>query len=58
MISDKYAEEDLDEEFKSEDSNEDEGDAYEVADQLGIFSNVEEDKMQAKLGEIAPKKYQ
>ena len=37
MISDKYKEEDLDDldpkEFKSEDSNEDEGDVYEVADQ-------------------------
>ena len=44
-------------EFKSDDSNEDEGDVYEVADQLGILGNVQEDKMQAKLGETAePKK--
>ena len=28
---------------------------YEVTDQLGILGNVEEDKMQAKLGERAPK---
>ena len=59
MISDEY-EEDLDEldpkEFKSDDSDEDEGDVYEVADQLGILDNVQEDKMQAKLGETAPKK--
>ena len=44
MISDKYEEEYLDDldlkEFKSEDSNEDEGDVYEVADQLGILGNV------------------
>ena len=41
MISDKY-EEDLDDldpkEFKSEDSDKDEGDVYEVADQLGIWA--------------------
>ena len=59
MISDKY-EEDLDEldpkEFKSEDSDEDEGDVYAVADQLGILGNVEEDKMQEKLRETAPNK--
>ena len=59
MISDEYEEEDLDEldlkEFKSENSDEDEGDVYEVADQLGILGNVEEDKMQAKLGETAQK---
>ena len=44
-------EEDLDEldpkEFKSE------GDVYEVADKLGILGNVQEDKMQAQLGETA-----
>ena len=48
MISDEYEEEDLDEldpkEFKSDDSNEDEGDVYKVADQLGILGNVQEDK--------------
>ena len=48
MISDEY-EEDLDDldlkEFKSEDRNEDEGDVYKVADQLGIFGNVQEDLM-------------
>ena len=52
MISDEYGEDldDLDpKEFKSEDSNEDEGDVYEVADQLGILGNVQEDLMQAKL---------
>ena len=46
MISDEY-EEDLDDldpkEFKSAGSNEDEGDVYEVADQLGILGNVQED---------------
>ena len=46
MISDEY-EEDLDDldlkEFKSADSDEDEGDVYEVADQLGILGNVQED---------------
>ena len=43
--------------FKSEDSNEDEGDVYEVADQLGIFGNVQEDQMQAKLENTSePKK--
>ena len=51
-------EEDLNEldprEFKSEDSDEDEGDVYEVADKLGILGNVQEDKMQAQLGETAP----
>ena len=42
MISDEY-EEDLDpKEFKSADSDEDEGDVYEVADQLGILGNVQE----------------
>ena len=41
-------------EFKSEDSNEDEGDVYEIADKLGILGNVHEDKMQAQLGETAP----
>ena len=61
MISDKYEEEYLDEldlkEVKSDDSNEDEGDVYKVTDQLGILGNVQEDKMQAKLGETAePKK--
>ena len=60
MISDEY-EEDLDDldpkEFKSEDSNEDEGDVYEVADQLGILGNVQEDQMQAKLENTSePKK--
>ena len=60
MISDEY-EEDLDEldpkEFKSDDSDEDEGDVYEVADQLGILGNVQEAKMQAEPGETAePKK--
>ena len=60
MISDKY-EEDLDDmdpkEFKSEDSDEDEGDVYEVADQLGILGNVQEDQMQAKLENTSkPKK--
>ena len=56
MISEKL-EEDLDEldpkEFKSEDSDEDEGDVYEVTDQLGILGNVQEDKMWAQLGETA-----
>ena len=61
MISDEYEEEDLDDldpkEFKSEDSDEDEGDVYEVADQLGILGNVQEDKMQAKLENASePKK--
>ena len=46
MISDEY-EEDLDgldlKEFKSADSDEDEGDVYEVADQFGILGNVQED---------------
>ena len=46
MITDEY-EEDLDDldpkEFKSTDSDEDEGDVYEVADQLGILGNVQED---------------
>ena len=50
MISDEY-EEDLDDldlkKFKSADSDEDEGDVYEVTDQLGILGNVQED--QAKL---------
>ena len=50
MISDEVEEEDLDEldpkEFKSEDSDEDKGDVYEVADRLG---NVNEDKKQAEL---------
>ena len=57
MISDEY-EEDLDpKEFKSEDSDEDEGDVYEVADQLGILGNVQEDQMQAKLEKTSePKK--
>ena len=44
MISDEYEEEDLDElgpkELESEDSDEDEGDVYKVADQLGILSNA------------------
>ena len=57
MISEELKEEDLDEldpkEFKSEDSNEDEGDVYEVADQLGILGNVQEDIMLAQLGETA-----
>ena len=57
MISDKHEEENLDEldlkESKSGDSNEDEGDVYEVTNQLGILGNVQEDKMQAKLGETA-----
>ena len=52
MISDEYEEEDLDEldpkEFKSEDSDEDEGDVYEVTDHLGILGNVHEDKMQSQ----------
>ena len=58
MISDEYEEEDLDlKEIKSEDSNEDEGDVYEVADQLGILANVQEDQMQAKLVKTSePKK--
>ena len=61
MISDEYEEEDLDDldlkELKSEDSDEDEGDVYEVADQLGIFGNVQEDQMQAKLEKTSePKK--
>ena len=57
MISDEY-EEDLDlKDFKSEDSNEDEGDVYEVANQLGILGNVQEDQMQAKLENTSePKK--
>ena len=60
MTSDKY-EEDLDDldlkEFKSEDSDKDEGDVYEVADQLGILGNVQEDQMQAKLENTSePKK--
>ena len=42
MISDEY-EEDLDDlglkEFKSADSDDDEGDVYEVADQLGTLGN-------------------
>ena len=46
MISDEY-EEDLDDldwkEFKSADSDEDQGEVYEVADQLGILGNVQED---------------
>ena len=57
MISDKYEEENLDEldlkESKSGDINEDEGNVYEVTNQLGILGNVQEDKMQAKLGETA-----
>ena len=61
MISDEY-EEDLDDldlkEFKSADSNEDEGDVYEVADQLGTLGNVQEDRMQAKLENTCePKKH-
>ena len=45
MISDEVEEQDLDpKEFKSEDSDEDEGDVYEVADRLGILGNVNEDK--------------
>ena len=48
MISDEIEEEDLDEldpkEFKSEDSDEDKGDVYEVADRLGILGNVNEDQ--------------
>ena len=56
MISDKH-EEDLDpKEFKSEDSNEDEGHVYEVADQLGILGNVQEDQMQAKLEKMSESK--
>ena len=57
MISDEY-EEDLDpREFKSEDSDEDEGDVYEVVDQLGILGNVQENQMQAKLENTSePKK--
>ena len=44
-------------EFKSEDSDEDEGDVYEVADQLGILGNLQEDQMQAKLENTSePKK--
>ena len=58
LISEQVEEEDLDEldpkEFKSEDSDEDEGDVYEVADKLGILGNVQEDKMQAQLRETAP----
>ena len=58
MISDEYEEDlnDLDlKEFKSEDS--DEGDVYEVVDQLGILGNVQEDQMQAKLENTStPKK--
>ena len=43
------------EEFKSDDS--DEGDVYEVTDQLGTLGNVQEDQMQAKLGKTSkPKK--
>ena len=59
MISDEYEEEDLDlKEFKSEDSDEDESDVYEVADQLGILGNVQKDQMQAKLEKTSePKKY-
>ena len=62
MISDKYKEEYLDDldpkEFKSEDSNEDEGDVYKVADQLGILGNAQEDQMQAKLEKTSePKKH-
>ena len=57
LISEQVEEEDLDEldpkEFKSEDSDEDESDVYEVADELGILGNVQEDKMQAQLGETA-----
>ena len=53
MISDEYEEDDLDDldpkKLKSEDSDEDEGDVYKVADQLGILGNVQEDQMQAKL---------
>ena len=61
MISDEYEEEDLDDldpkVFKSEDSDEDEGDVYKVADQLGILGNVQEDQMQAKLeNTFEPKK--
>ena len=61
MISDKYEEEDLDDldlkEFKSENSDKDEGDVYEVDDQLGILGNVREDQMQAKLEKTSePKK--
>ena len=61
MISDKYEEEDLDDldlkEFKSEDTDKDEGDVYEVDDQLGILGNVQEDQMQAKLEKTSePKK--
>ena len=60
MISNEY-EEDLDElnlkEYKSDNSDEDEGDVYKVTDQLGILGNVQKDKMQAKLRETAePKK--
>ena len=59
MTSDEY-EDDLDpKEFKSEDSDEDEGegDVYEVAYQLGILGNVQEDQMQAKLENTSePKK--
>ena len=58
LISEEVKEEDLDEldpkEFKSEDSDEDEGDVYEVADKLGILGNVQEDKMQVQLGETTP----
>ena len=58
MISDEYVQEDLDpKEFKSEDSDEDEGDVYKVADQLGILGSVQEDQMQAKLEKASePKK--
>ena len=55
MISDEVEEEDLDEldpkEFKSEDSDEDKGDVYEVTDRLGILGNVNEDKKQTELCE-------
>ena len=46
MISDEYEEDfdDLDpKEFQPADSDEDEGDVYKLADQLGILGNVQED---------------
>ena len=57
LISEQVEEEDLDEldpKELSEDSDEDEGDVYEVADKLGILGNVQEGKLQAQLGETAP----
>ena len=45
-------------EFKSADSNEDEGHVYKVANQLGILGNVQNDQTQAKLESTCePKKH-